>query len=146
MALPKYQVTRVKSNEFAGQVMNFLNDWDASMIIAVNVAGREAAEDAAEKLHHVVSTPQNFKGKKYRGGWTVSQQQLSRGHVKNIVHNKKEYRLAHLLEYGHDAVVNGKTVGSAPAYEHIYPIAEKMPEVFEEKLLDILGTPGGSIK
>lgn len=142
MALPQYQVTRVKSNEFAGQVMNFLNDWDASMVIAVNVAGREAAEDAAEKLHKAGS----FKGKKYRKGWTVSQKQLMRGHVKNIVHNKDEYRLAHLLEYGHAVVVGGRKVGDAPAFEHIKPIADEVPKVFEEKLIDILGEPGGSIK
>ena len=41
-----------------------------------------------------------------------------------IVHNKKTYRLAHLLNNGHRIIKNGRVVGSAKAKPHIISQAD----------------------
>jgi len=129
--MPTMHVGRVKSDEFSLYVQRALEEWDASVIIAVNVAAKETADEAAEMLH----SAGDFSGKKYRKGWKVTSRQKSRGDVEQIVHNKDEYRLTHLLEFGH-ATQNG---GRTRDFPHIAPVAAKCPEVFEQKLKDILG-------
>lgn len=64
-------------------------------------ASREAAEQTAERLRS--TSPKGPKG--YAGSWTVSKK--SRGDY--VVHNKKHYRLTHLLENSH-WIINGKGV------------------------------------
>lgn len=134
------QVTKVTSNKFEGAVRNLLNDFDASVTIAVNVAVQEVAEEAAKKLRQADAYKKRTG--KYNRGWTASSKQYFRGDVTYVVHNKKEYRLAHLLEFGH-AVKNGGrkkgVLGSAPAFEHIKPVADEMPNEFDKKYADIMG-------
>lgn len=129
--MPQMHVGHVKSNEFMLAVTRALEEWDASVIYAVNVAAKETADEAAEMLH----SAGDFNGKKYRKGWKVTSRQKSRGDVEQIVHNKDEYRLTHLLEFGH-AKQNG---GRTRAFPHIAPVADKCPEIFERKLRDMIG-------
>ena len=83
----------------------------------------KAAKDAAKDLR---ATDSLFKThhKGYAKGWTVK----NKGTVHNpeyIVHNKKHYRLTHLLENGHAMVVHGKRGGRVRAIKHIEPVANK---------------------
>lgn len=133
--MPDMHVGHVKSNEFALYVTKMLEEWDTSVMYAVNVAAKETAEEAAEMLH----SAGDFKGKKYRKAWTVTSRQKSRGDVEQVVHNKKEYRLTHLLEFGH-AKQNG---GRTREFPHIAPVADKCPEIFERKLRDMIGEVSG---
>ena len=140
--MPQMHVEHVKSNELALAVTRALEEWDASVIMAVEAASRETAEEAADMLH-TAGTFENRTGK-YRKGWKVTSRQKHRGDTEQIVHNKTDYQLTHLLEYGHAGPNGGRNVSRA--FEHIKPVADKCPEIFEKKLVDILGTPGGSIK
>ena len=61
--------------------------------------------------------------KRYKKGWRVSDI-----NGKKIVHNKTDYQLTHLLEYGH-AKVNGGRVAAKP---HIRPVEEQVIKDFTE--------------
>lgn len=86
---------------------------------------KETAQEASEKLKQ--TSPENSGA--YAKGWTVSKQGGS-----YIVHNKDHYQLTHLLENGHDVVVNGKKVGHVEPKKHIKQVEEWVQEVVVSRL------------
>lgn len=99
-----------------------LSRYSKNVITSVDDACKDAAKEAAKLLKS--SSPNNSS--EYSKGWKTKK---SNGHW--VVYQSKKPGLTHLLENGHDVVVNGKKVGRAPAHPHI---AQAEKEV-EEKLL-----------
>lgn len=95
----------------------------------VEEALKETADEAVDKLRD--SSPRQSGD--YAQGWTVDKQNGA-----YVVHNATDYQLTHLLENGHDVVVNGKKVGYSPPVEHIKPvedfIKDEVVRKVEEKL------------
>lgn len=89
----------------------------------------KVADDGVDKLK--VSSPKSPGGGKYAGSWTKK-----KVGKRFVVHNKKHYRLTHLLEKGH-AKVNGGRVAAQP---HIKPVEQKMIDEFEDELRRRLST------
>ena len=78
-------------------------------------------ETAKEITANVAKAGINDRRKKYAKAWQSTEE-----HGRFFVHNKSEYRLAHLLEKGHPIVRNGVVVGRARAFPHIKPAEEKL--------------------
>lgn len=71
---------------------------------------------------------------RYAKGWketTVYEGDLD---IRVEVHNKTDYQLAHLLEFGHEVVVGGKVVGHYDGIPHIRPAEEKAEEKLMKKV------------
>lgn len=81
---------------------------------------RDTSLDSAEyTCQQVKANSMQFKSRRhpYANGWTVS---AVRGGY--VVHNKRHYRLTHLLEHGHDVSNQwGATGHRAGAHPHIAP-------------------------
>lgn len=78
--------------------------------------------------------PHRIKGK-YAKGWTTKSVSQNGRRVQVVVHNSTEYRLTHLLEYGHIKVLWGKrTHERVPAYPHIKKAEENAIEKLETEL------------
>lgn len=90
----------------------------------------ECVQTVAEKATAELKTAGTFKGRKYRGSWTNEVQQKP-GYTDAVVFNKRNYRLTHLLEFGH-AKQNG---GRTRAFPHIAPVNDKVAEMFEKELM-----------
>ena len=89
------------------------------------------ARDAANKLKQ---TSPKDKGD-YARNWAVKKEA-----GKAIVYNKKPtYRLTHLLENGHDVVVNGQKVGQAKPQTHIAPVDDWVKDEVQKRLEEALG-------
>lgn len=69
----------------------------------------------------------------YAKGWAVKQE---KGNY--TVYNKRKPGLTHLLENGHDVVVNGQVVGHAKAYPHIKEVEEWTGDFIEKQLTEKL--------
>ncbi|WP_439424783.1 HK97 gp10 family phage protein [Oenococcus alcoholitolerans] len=67
---------------------------------------------------------------KYTKDWTFTRQR--NGYV---VHNRKNYQLTHLLEFGH-ATKNG---GRTKAFPHIEPVEDWTKKAFEDEVKKELG-------
>lgn len=65
----------------------------------------------------------------YARGWRVKKE-----NGRYIVHNKTDYQLTHLLENGHDIVVNGRKCGHYAGQVHIKPVEEWVKEEVVRRL------------
>ena len=74
---------------------------------------------------------------KYAKGWKYEFHKTRR-EARTILFNE-DYRLPHLLEYGH-VTRNGtsRVMRATPAHEHIAPIEKELVETFEREVLDKL--------
>lgn len=113
------------------QMQRLLDEYTEEAIEASDKAIKGVADEAADKLRD--TSPRRTKGKTagdYAKGWAVTV--LKKGKFKGIfartgqyvVHNKTNYHLTHLLEYGH-LIVNAKgTYGRTRPIEHIAPVED----------------------
>lgn len=93
--------------------------------------GKEGADRIREEIKRA-----GIKGKgKYARGWVyeVIQEKYS-GKIFAVIRNKTQPQLAHLLEYGHPIVRNGRVIRQAKAYEHIEPVNQWVQKELETRL------------
>ena len=114
------------------EINDTLYEYADEVVKATNEALKEAAKEAVDELKIAGS----FKDKSgdYRKGWSKKEEAAPLGIRKQIVYNKKHYRLTHLLEYGH-AKVNG---GRVKAFPHIAAVEEGLSSKVEKKLKERL--------
>lgn len=103
-----------------------------------NVIDEAAAKVSKEAVKTLKATsPKRPGGGRYAKGWGVK-----KDGKRTIIHNKTDYQLTHLLEKGHDVIVNGKKVGHYDGQVHIAPVEkqviEKMTEEVEKGINDKL--------
>jgi len=84
---------------------------------------REVANRCVSELHsaHPSGSGQYGSWDEYNADWAKTRQKSQKGVYSEVVHNRKHYQLAHLLENGH-ALKGG---GRARAFPHIAPVAQQ---------------------
>lgn len=101
-------------------IVQALAEYTDEVTQGIEQTKKTVAEKAVEALKE--TSPEGAT-KKYKKGWNVSDV-----NGKQIVHNKTNYQLTHLLEYGH-AKVSGGRVSAKP---HIRPVEEKVIKEFTD--------------
>lgn len=92
-------------------------------------------KDGVETLRQ--TSPKASKGKhkgRYSKGWKATKQKETSNSITVVIHNKTDYQLAHLLEFGHAIVKGGRTVGSARAIPHIEKVQEQLDKQIERDI------------
>ena len=84
---------------------------------------REVANRCVSELHSARPSGSGQWGSwdEYSADWAKTRQTSKKGVYSEVVHNRKHYQLAHLLENGH-ALWQG---GRARAFPHIAPVAKE---------------------
>lgn len=77
--------------------------------------------------------PSKRKGR-YARGWREVEAYESETDIRITIHNKTDYQLAHLLEFGHEVVRGGRVVGHYDGVPHIRPVEEKAEEKLMKKV------------
>ena len=90
----------------------------------------ESVDQTAKDTTQMLKQKSPKRTGKYAKGWTSSKTASSRLTYEKTVHNKKYYRLTHLLEYGHAKVNGGRTA----AQPHIAPAEQQAISEFEREL------------
>lgn len=126
----------VKGGDFSVSMKAILDEFGKEATIAVQEAVIEEANEVKDQIK--MNAKAYGWSSKYTGGFTVSELPSRLGSLA-IVHNKKEYRLIHLLEYGHRVVnpygnkKNPKTI-TTRAFPHIAPAIEHLEEDLIKKV------------
>ena len=97
---------------------------------------REVVKEGASKLKNTKNT-YKIKTGDYNRSWTYKTNK-SYDEVSGTVYSRKQYRLTHLLEYGH-ATRNG---GRTRAFVHIAPVNDYCCETYEERVINAIKRGG----
>jgi len=114
---------KVKVDDLAKEIAQSLKDFEGVTDEACAAGVMYTAEEAVKKLRvaHPSGSGEYGSWDKYNRDWGIFQTKTDkRYHIKATVHNKKHYRLTHLLEKGHALVAGGRT----RAFPHILPVAD----------------------
>ena len=91
----------------------------------------EVIPDVAKNATKQLKATNVYKRKtgRYNKGWTASTD-VGRTEVKSVVHNRTDYQLSHLLEFGH-AKANG---GRTKAFPHIAQVNDWVQEELVKRI------------
>lgn len=87
----------VNVDALSSAIGDILSEYQDEVADAVNEISENIAKEAVKKLK--LESPK-LSGK-YSKSWAVKEQEYYGGISNFVIHNKKEYRKTHLLEYGH---------------------------------------------
>lgn len=117
----------VSVERMADEIAKMLTEYEAAIVKNVDASGKAVADKGAKQLRQ--TSPKRTG--KYAKSWGVTREDSSFGeNAKYIIHNKKHYRVAHLLEHGH-VMANGKRTKAIP---HIKPVEEQVIREYEKKV------------
>ena len=120
-------MSKIKISGINNEIAKIMAEYSKEVEVDLNLAKDKIAKETAQNLKQ--TSPKGSTGD-YAKGWSVSNI-----NGKKVVHNKTDYQLTHLLEYGH-AKVNGGRVAAKP---HIRPAEEKAINDFTEAVKKALG-------
>lgn len=105
----------IKINDFMETIKGELEEYAGEIAQGVKDSVKKVAKETVREVKH--SSPVRYGN--YKKGWGQTTISETPGRIIISVHNRKHYRLTHLLEDGH-AKVNG---GRTRAFPHIAPAA-----------------------
>jgi len=121
----------VSVERMADEIAKMLTEYETAIVKNVDAGGKPVADKGAKQLRQ--TSPERTG--KYAKSWGVTREAGGFGeNAKYIIHNKKHYRVAHLLEHGH-VMANGKRTKAIP---HIKPVEEQVVREYEKKVREAI--------
>lgn len=111
-------------------IFKVLSEYKENIDEEVKETANKIAKEAKEDLINDSPRSKKERNQKYYKGWAIKKKINKNGKYVLAVWNKTNYRLTHLLEFGH----NVKNGGKVKAVPHIRKVEEKMSKEFEEEL------------
>lgn len=113
--------------DFSKDMQEILEDYTEEVVDVIN----ESIDEVSKKARENLRTAGDFKNRRtkgYRQGWSVKKMPTNRATQveARVVHNRTDYRLTHLLEFGHLTRSGGRT----RAFPHIEPVEQESIERF----------------
>lgn len=122
----------IKPNMIGKEIMKALENYADDISEEVETEANKIGKEAVSELKQ--TSPKGTR-KSYSKGWRLKKEKKGKNIYTVKIHNKTDYQLTHLLEFGH-ATRNGKYTKKQP---HIRPIEEKYSEKFEKELKKKIG-------
>ena len=111
-------------------ILKVLSEYKENIDEEIKETADKIAKEAKEDLINDSPRSKKERNQKYYKGWAIKKKINKNGKYVLAIWNKTNYRLTHLLEFGH----NVKNGGKVKAVPHIRKVEEKMSKEFEEEL------------
>lgn len=119
----------IKPEVFAQAVKDYLEIYVEDIGESVEETSNQIGKEAKDELKRI--SPTGYR-KRYAKGWTIKKDKKKKNYYAIKIHNKTDYQITYLLEFGH-TTRNGRRTKAIP---HIRPVEEKYKEEFEKRLKD----------
>lgn len=129
----------IKPEELEKELMKYLNEYEEDIEDGVKETTNSVTKEAVRELKNTSPRSKHNRKKPYYKGWTKQVGKQNKGKYTIKIHNKTNYQLTHLLEFGH-ATRNG---GMTKAIPHIRPVEEKYNKLYEERLTTVIKRRSG---
>ena len=116
----------------AAELQKYCQDVTDGLKTDVKTVAKEAVKEL--KATSPVDKRKTTRRGRYAKGWSDAIAYESPLDIRVEVHNKTDYQLAHLLEFGHEVVVGGKVVGHYDGIPHIRPAEENAEDKLMKKV------------
>lgn len=123
---------KVEVNLLEKEIMKALSEYVDDISEVVEKDAEKVGKEATDELKQI--SPKGAR-KSYAKGWRLKKDKTGKNKYVVKIHNKTDYQLTHLLEFGH-ATRNGGRTSPQP---HIRPTEEKYSEKFEKELKKDIG-------
>lgn len=120
----------IKPENLGKEIMKALTEYEEDIEEDVETATDTITKEAVQELKNTSPRGKGSREKPYYKGWTRQKGKMNKGKYTIKIHNRTNYQLTHLLEFGH-ATRNG---GRTKAIPHIRPIEEKYNEKYEKTI------------
>lgn len=124
----------IKAEELESTLKQYLNEYQEEIGKAVKETTDDITKEAVKEIKKTSPRRKGTRKNPYYKGWTKQTGKQNKGKYIVKIHNKTNYQLTHLLEFGH-ATRNGKRTKAIP---HIRPLEEKYNKIYEEKLTTVI--------
>lgn len=117
----------IHPDQLQSTIQQILHEMPQKVDNVIDEAAAKVSKEAVKTLK--ATSPKRPGGGRYAKGWAVKKvgKEL-------VIYNRTDYQLTHLLENGHDVVVNGKKVGHYDGVKHIAPVEKEVIEKMTEEV------------
>lgn len=124
----------IKSEELQEVLKDYLENYVEDITEGVEDTTDTLTKEAVKELKQTSPRGKGTREKPYHKGWTKQKGKVNRGRYTVKIHNKTNYQLTHLLEFGHVTRNGGRT----KAIPHIRPLEEKYKKIYEQKITTVI--------
>lgn len=124
----------IKPESLTETIKKYLSEYEEDIEEGVKDTTDKLTQEAVDELKD--TSPKGHGGRKipYFKGWTKQKGKENKGRYTVKIHNRTNYQLTHLLEFGH-ATRNG---GRTRAIPHIRPVEEKYNKLYEKRITTVI--------
>lgn len=124
----------IKTENLQKELSDYLESYVEDITEDVEKTTDEVTKEAVKEIRQNSPQGKGSRNKPYNKGWTRQKGKENRGRYIIKIHNRTNYQLTHLLEFGH-ATRDGKRTNAIP---HIRPLEEKYNKIYEQKITTVI--------
>lgn len=124
----------IKPDDLQKALREYLENYVEDITEDVKDTTDTITKEAVQEIKQTSPRGNESRNKPYYKGWTRQKGKENKGRYTIKIHNKTNYQLTHLLEFGH-ATRNG---GRTKAIPHIRPLEEKYNRLYEKRITTVI--------
>lgn len=128
----------MSKKEWADELNEILEDYQGEVIEKLDIAALTTAKNAVKELKEKSPKSRGAKSGEYAKSWGYKKEKMPFGYTSYTIHNKKHYRLTHLLENGHMIKNKYGSYGRTRPIPHIKPVELIVQDEFVKEAIEKL--------